>query len=416
MHRQGIMDRGQTQAQIQGQDQRQDQRQNWKSNRGWYWGQQLSVFALLLLLFWSTTGCAGIRSGTAERIFLDVDLTFLDRYDLAPQSFQETTIGGLSALTYDRQQNQFYALSDDRTSPHFYTLQMTISPEDPPHWETIEPVAVTRLKTPAGESWPVNTLDPEGLALSPQGTLWLSSEGVYATETPPQLLEFNPETGDEIRSLAIPPEFTVKIDPQTRRQQSGVQSNLGLESLTLTPVGQGATQEPVRLFTLNESPLAQDLDLSVAEEGGRLRLLHYYLADGPPLLISEHLYSLDTMSLAVVNGVSELLALDNSGHFLSLERSLTPFGWQVKLFQIAIAGASDISGRPALQGTLPNLKRIQKQLLLDFNTLDLPMRNWEGMTWGPQLSEGSPSLILMSDNNFEPEENTEFLLFRVNFS
>jgi hypothetical protein len=206
------------------------------------------------------------------------------------------------------------------------------------------------------------------------------------------------------------------VDPQTRRQQTGVQSNLGLESLTLTPLGSSAAQEPVRLFSLNESPLVQDVDLSVAEAGGRLRFLHYYLAEGPPLLIAEHLYPLDTVSLAVLNGVSDLLSLDNSGHFLSLERSLTPFGWQAKLFQIAIAGASDISGRPALQGQLPTINPIQKQLLLDLSTLDFPVRNWEGMTWGPQLADGSRSLVLISDNNFDPEENNEFLLFRVNLS
>jgi hypothetical protein len=384
---------------------------NWLKHRGL--AKFSLLFVLLFVLWWSVAGCAWLSSGTTERIFLDVGLTFLDRYELAPQSFEGRTIGGLSALTYDRQGNQFYALSDDRSAPHFYTLEIPITAEDSPHLEAIEPVGVTLLKTTTGEPYPGNTLDPEGLALSPQGTLWVSSEGVYATENPPQILEFNRETGEEIRSLPIPSIFTASVDPQTRRQQTGVQSNLGLESLTLTPTGSSAAQEPVRLFSLNESPLVQDVDLSVAEEGGRLRLLHYYLADGPPLLIAEHLYPLDTVSLAVVNGVSELLALDNSGHFLSLERSLTPFGWQVKLFQIAIAGASDISGRSALQGKLPGLNPIQKQLLVDFSSFDFPIRNWEGMTWGPQLADGSWSLVLISDNNFDPEESNEFLLFRV---
>jgi len=389
-------------------------------NCGWimnwlnHWGQRLAAVALLFVLVWSVAGCAWLSSGATERIFLDVGLTFLDRFELAPQSFEGTPIGGLSALTYDRQGNVFYALSDDRSAPHFYTFAISLTSEESPHLETIEPVGVTGLKTATGEPCPGNTLDPEGLALSPQGTLWLSSEGVYATEEPPKLLEFNRETGEELRSLPIPALFSPRVDPQTRRQQTGVQSNLGLESLTLTPTGSSAAQEPVRLFSLNESPLVQDVDLSVAEEGGRLRFLHYYLADGPPLLIAEHLYPLDTVSLAVVSGVSELLALDNSGHFLSLERSLTPFGWQAKLFQIAIAGASDISGRSALQGELRGLTPIQKQLLVDFSSFDFPVRNWEGMTWGPQLADGSRSLVLISDNNFDAEEKNEFLLFRVN--
>lgn len=392
------------------------------------WKQPFITIAILLALVWGIFGCTG---RAAERIFLDVKLNLLDRAELPAQTFENTTIGGLSALVYDRQGNQFYALSDDRSSPHFYTLQITLNSDpvvdpaalDPaaldrgnePRFETIEPVGVTMLRTAAGDPWPGNTLDPEGIALTPQGTLWISSEGVYATDTPPQLLEFKRETGAEIRSLPIPPEFAVSIDPQTRRQQAGVQSNLGLESLTLNLTGSyPASQDPLRLFSLNESPLLQDLDLSLTEEGGRLRLLHYYLADGPPILIAEHLYNLDTVPLALVNGVSELLALDNNGHFLSLERSLTPFGLQAKLFQIAIGGASDIAQQKALQGELPRISPIQKQLLLDFNTLDFPVSNWEGMTWGPKLPDGSPSLILMSDNNFDPEETNMFLLFRVN--
>ncbi|MGA0198645.1 MAG: esterase-like activity of phytase family protein [Prochlorotrichaceae cyanobacterium] len=392
--------------------------------KGSPWGKLLWGGLLSLLLLWGTTGCALVGGSATERVFLDLSLNLLDRYELPPQNFEDTTIGGLSALVYDRQGDQFYALSDDRAHPHFYTLKIPLNLEEPDSPEAtaqklqinaIEPIAVTLLKTTEGEPWPANTLDPEGIALSPQGSLWVSSEGVYATDTPPQILEFDRESGATLRSLPIPPEFAISIDPETRRQQTGVQSNLGLESLTLSPTGSSASaQEPVRLFTLNESPLLQDLDLSMAEEGGRLRLLHYYLAEGPPLLIAEHLYSLETVPLALVNGVSELLALDNNGHFLSLERSLTPFGLKVKLFQIAIAGASDVSKQPALQGALANVKPIQKQLLLDFSTLTIPGSNWEGMSWGPRLPDGSPSLILMSDNNFDSAEMNEFLLFQVN--
>src|SRR5688572_4298844 len=43
------------------------------------------------------------------------------------RTFQDTTIGGLSGLTYDAKRGVYYAVSDDRgenQSPRFYTLQI----------------------------------------------------------------------------------------------------------------------------------------------------------------------------------------------------------------------------------------------------------------------------------------------------
>jgi hypothetical protein len=47
-------------------------------------------------------------------VFLDLSLDFLGEYQLPKMKFKDTPVGGLSGLTYDRQQNRFYAISDDR--------------------------------------------------------------------------------------------------------------------------------------------------------------------------------------------------------------------------------------------------------------------------------------------------------------
>jgi hypothetical protein len=54
-----------------------------------------------------------------------------------------------------------------------------------------------------------------------------------------------------------------------------------------------------------------------------------------------------------------------------------------------------------------------KKILLDFNQLDIAIDNLEGMTLGPRLADGSQSLILVSDDNFRPEQKNQFLLLRV---
>lgn len=41
-----------------------------------------------------------------KRIFLDISLEFLDEYQLPKMTFEETPVGGLSAIAYDRQRDR----------------------------------------------------------------------------------------------------------------------------------------------------------------------------------------------------------------------------------------------------------------------------------------------------------------------
>jgi len=100
---------------------------------------------------------------------------------------------------------------------------------------------------------------------------------------------------------------------------------------------------------------------------------------------------------------------------LSLERSFGLNGFGAKLFQLATGGATDISSLPTLRDTIEGIAPIQKRSLLDLSTLSLepPLDNIEGMTLGPRLPDGSRSLILVSDNNFDGAQVTQLLLFRL---
>jgi 3-phytase len=54
-----------------------------------------------------------------------------------------------------------------------------------------------------------------------------------------------------------------------------------------------------------------------------------------------------------------------------------------------------------------------KRLLLNLNTLGIPLDNVEGLTFGPRLRDGRQSLVLVSDNNFAASQFTQFLLFAL---
>jgi hypothetical protein len=83
------------------------------------------------------------------------------------------------------------------------------------------------------------------------------------------------------------------------------------------------------------------------------------------------------------------------------------------LFQLSLGGATDTSRQASLAGTRSSIKPIDKKLLLNLNDLGIPLDNLEGMTLGPKLADKSQSLLLISDDNFQPKQVTQLLLFRL---
>lgn len=388
------------------------------------------AIALLTLL----TGCSLPQVSVEERIFLNLSVDFLGAYELPKQTIEGVPLGGLSGITYDRARDRFYAISDDRSnngSARFYTLNLAIQAAAPsPNPDTasstipdtappainisrVEVEKTTVLLAEDGGSYLEGTIDAEGIALTPRQTVFISSEGVADDEILPFISEFELATGKWISSLPIPERYVPRI---VDNQPQGVQNNLGFEGLTLGGSGtSGGYREPFRIFVGTESALVQDLNPDMPDQALPIRLLHYLVGEGLPLLLSEHLYFPGPAAQGTgYSGLTEILALDQGGHFLSLERSFSPVtGFSIRLFQIAMGGATDISGIVSLMGNLNAIQPVRKNLLLDLNDLGIRLDNLEGMTLGPRLPDGTQSLVLVSDDNFNPEQVTQFLLFRL---
>ncbi|MEX0270278.1 esterase-like activity of phytase family protein [Leptolyngbyaceae cyanobacterium UHCC 1019] len=377
------------------------------------------LFACVISLSTLLTGCDLPQVSAEQRIFLDLSLDFLSSYTLPNQKFQDTPVGGLSALTYDRQRNLVYAISDDRSEfapARFYTLKLNLDAANPktPKIKQIEVTGVTFITDETGQPYEKGGVDPEGIVLSPLGTLFISSEGVASRGIAPFVREFDLKTGKWKRSLVIPDRYLPKFE--NGKQTQGVGDNLGFESLTLNMSG-GSTVaiEPFRLFTATESALTQDTSPEHPQQGAsRNRVLHYSLDPTYSLLLSEHLYEMEPPPKgASFHGLTEMLAIDQGGHFISIERSFGTNGFGIKLFQLATGSASDTTTIENFQGSIPGVQPIRKKLLLDLNQLGIPLDNLEGIAFGPQLPDGSKSLILISDNNFSDQQATLFFLFRI---
>jgi 3-phytase/alkaline phosphatase D len=322
-------------------------------------------------------------------------------------AFAGTTVGGLSGITYDATGGVFYALSDDRSqinSARFYTLTIDLADGRLVAGDVVF-TGVTTLLGRDGKPFPADSVDPEGIALKSPGTLFITSEGDTAAGIPPFVRSFALD-GREQAALAVPAKFM----PDAERTQ-GVRNNQAFESLTLTPDGR-------HLFTANENALVQDGPEATVEAGSPVRIVKFETASGKP--VAEYLYRTHPIAVAPVvpfapagNGLSELLALDNTGTLLALERGYSSgHGVTARLFAIETQGAADIAAMEALAGS-DGVPALDKRLVFDFAALGLRLDNLEAMTFGPPLADGRPTLIVVSDNNFNPNQFTQVLAFAI---
>ena len=368
----------------------------------------LRLFGVSLCLLLAVASPALAQVNPETRMFLPLTLEYLDSHTIG-SSFQDTVVGGLSAITYDRQQDCYYALSDDRSnrSPaRFYTLKLaTQATEQNIAIADFEITGVTFLQDENGQPYQAGAIDGEGMALSPRRTLFISSEGNPSKNIAPFVGEFDLATGRKILNVPLPKRYLAEAS-----SEKGIRENLAFESLTVNQTGL-LKDDPFRLFTAIESSLQQDL---TKDPSARLRFLHYIINPfGNPVLVSEHLYPLEPAGIETIsNGLTELYALKREGYFLSLERTFGFTGVGAKIFQVVVGDATDTSTYKNLQD-ISQVRPLKKKLLLDLADLGIYLDNLEGMTIGGRLPDGSRSLILISDDNFNEEQVSQLLLFRL---
>jgi hypothetical protein len=323
-------------------------------------------------------------------------------------AFQETPMGGFSGITYDTKKQLYYTVSDDRSekaAARFYTLKIDISNGSLTD-NGVVPLGVTTLLNKSSQPFAAGSIDPEGIALTNKETVYISSEGDKRKQIKPFIKEFSLSSGKELTTLPLPNKFL-----PDQNDRIGIRNNLAFESLTITP-------NQKYLFTATENALIQDGSEAKPKIGSPCRILQYNLLTQQ--LEKEFLYQTEpvtpflNISPQFSSGLTDLVALDNQGNFLSIERTFTGLGFSVSLFQVSLKGADDIHNIDSLLAVDMNkIKPTQKKLLFDLRKLDVALDNIEGLTLGSQFSDHQPSLIVVSDNNFNPLQRTQILAFKL---
>lgn len=319
--------------------------------------------------------------------------------------------GGLSAILYEPSKGVWLALSDAKDQPRVYELEVAFDETQGISVETRGRIDLV--------GFPVEAIDPEGLAQSPWGTLFVSTEPNLRDRSgdQPRLLEFDRD-GAWRESLAVPSKFLPS-------QNAGVRHNLAFEALTVAPDGS-------RMFVGSESALVQDGPAADLDAVGFSRIIEYSIQERNVTPGPEYVYPVGPIGAApelsdveAMGGLVELCAL-SSTRLLALERvfirerkhdgrNVT----RVRLYDVDLESATNVQSIEQLSES-DAWRPVTKELVLDFDAIipslspEYPLLdNYEAMGFGPTLPDGSRSLLVVSDDNFREQQRTVFLLFRV---
>jgi hypothetical protein len=330
--------------------------------------------------------------------------------------FNETEVGGLSSISYDRRRGVYHIISDDQGNRdtgdpvRYYTVDIDFSDGSLDNGD-VDFKDVTQLFDKRRKPFAPGGVDPEGLVLSGTNKLYVSAEAIVGdTIVDPFIRRYN-RNGNVTGSLPIPDKYVPNgID-------HGVRQNLSFESLNLTPDGR-------HLLTASEGALYQDGPASTFNNGSFARILTYDLRHKRPT--AEYVYEVEPWaepsSIFGVNGIVEVLPIDNAGTMLVMERSFSVGGVLgggtgnvVSIYEVSTRGATDVLDVDALyeDGSPISFTPASKRLVFAFDDLGIPIDNIEGMTFGPRLADGRRSLVIVSDNNLSAGQFTQFVVLAL---
>ena len=273
-------------------------------------------------------------------------------------------LGGFSAAAYQPELDRLWLLSDaprGHLVPWGGLAQLLNGMAT-----TLAPGPRLLLRTSAGQPLP-DGFDGEGLVLE-GSRAWIISEGRRTPDRTARLIRIDINTGRQQEVLPLPPSWRALPG-------RGLAANQGPESLTALA--------PSELLLAAERPLLQSDDPSLVpmarvSKGATVR------AEG----------ALQIRPLAKTAGLTDLLALPRHQRLLALVRGFQPpMTWTARLLLYPYPSGSAAPPLQPLHGW-------------DLLTAGLPPDNWEALAVGPRLRDGRTTLVLGSDDNFNPLQSS----------
>lgn len=332
--------------------------------------------------------------------------------------FKNTTVGGLSGIDYDAVNKRYYFICDDRSDinpARYYTATIALSNKG---IDSIHFTGVHNLLQPNGKPYPNSkqdpnlTPDPEAIRYNPlrKQLVW-SSEGERIVHKKDTILVDPSITGIALQGIYLH-QYVLPENLQMQFIKKGPRQNGVLEGLTFA-------NQYKTLFASLEEPLYEDgARADTIDNNAFIRILQYDVATRKNT--QQFAYKLGTIAHVPfpvngfkVNGVPDILSIGNN-KLLVVERSYSSgrLACTIKLYITDLNGATNIKDYISLK-TGNAFTPATKKLLLNMDDLGIYIDNVEGVTFGPRLPNGHQTLLFVSDNNFNPLEQTQLLLFEV---
>lgn len=345
-------------------------------------------------------------------------LKYIGQYEIPFNlQYRNTTVGGLSGIDYDIKTGLYFMICDDRSDKNparFYTAKILFNQSK---IDTVIFTGMKYLRHQDGTVYPNNkqdrfrTPDPEAMRYNPTNKqlIW-SSEGERIINAKDTVLE-NPSVtiistkGKYKDNFALPANLTMYST------ENGPRKNSVLEGMSFA-------DDYKTLFVSVEEPLYEDgPSADVADNNAYTRIYKFDVTGKNNL--AQYAYKLSPVAYPAVpetafkiNGIPDILSIGNN-KLLVIERSFSTsrLPCTIKLFVADLNGATDIS-KIALKNN-NDFVPVTKKLLMNMDDLGIYTDNIEGVTFGPLLPNGHKTLLFIADNNFNPLEKAQVLLFEV---
>ena len=350
--------------------------------------------------------------------------------------FRGLPVGGLSSIDYVPATGRYLAISDDRSDrgpARFYELSLDLAKfrrSADPGEAGVAWVGMTTILDLDGQPFGRNMVDPESLRLDAKRNLiYWSNEGQRTSGSMqnPTVRRMHPD-GRPAGEFPVPGYYNPAGSASgLAAGDMGIYNNLAFESIAITP-------DAKTVWTMSENGLAQDSLPTAIGRGSRARLLSFDLDSGKAG--AEYVYEVGPVPFPpahpgdfATNGVPDMLAL-SAHEFIVIERAFAvgavtpgvaahtrqPTSNTIKLYRIDTRGATDVAGWASIKGR--EVVPVKRTMLLDLSSLRnddgsvLALDNIEGITFGPMVN-GKRTLILVSDNNFNPAQFTQFVALLI---
>lgn len=337
----------------------------------------------------------------------NIQLKFVDEHVIQDSiSFKNTIIGGVSGIDFHN--NQYYMVVDDARNPRVLVGDIEI---DDDKITKVNFKKIIKLNDTTVQFYKENALDLESVFVDDFEQINLVSEGKIYKGKNPSVFTID-KNGNFIEQLQVPEYFNA--NSKAKPKHNGV-----FEGSTKSFNNKG-------FWVAMEAPIKADgEEPTFHKTQSPIRITYFdYQSKKATKQFAYQLEKIDKPAKGNINlnGVTAILEYAENQFFV-IERiyqsGYGALGNTVRVFKATINDAStNTLNIQSLKeaGYIP----LKKELLFDFDSVrnqltDKVVDNIEGITFGPKLSNGNQSLILVSDDNFQiyGKQLNQFILLEI---